>query len=73
MDINIPLLREKITEKKLTISEFADAIGMNPSTFYRKIEDGGCKFTVGQMHRTVEVLHLNRHEAVSIFLQSNSQ
>ena len=46
----------------------AREIGVDPSTFYRKLKAEGINFTVGQMHKIVEVLHLSREEAASIFL-----
>lgn len=73
MVVNVQLLREKIERTGMTVEKFSTAIGINPSTFYRKIEDGGHKFTVGQMHRTVEVLGLKQCEAVKIFLNVDSQ
>ena len=73
MFVNIKLLRQKIEEQGLTIGEFSNEIGINPSTFYRKVDNGGYKFTIGQMHKSVAVLDLNKQEAIDIFLNGNSQ
>lgn len=73
MFVNIKLLRQKIGEKGLTIGEFSNEIGIDSSTFYRKVDAGGYKFTIGQMHKTVDTLNLNKQEAIDIFLQENSQ
>jgi len=62
------MLRGKMAELKLSPEDMAQAIGVDPSTFYRKIKAEGISFTVGQMHKIVDVLHLSREEAASIFL-----
>ncbi|PWM62198.1 MAG: phage repressor protein [Clostridia bacterium] len=73
MTVNTELLRRKIEDSGMTITSFSAAIEMDPSTFYRKIDSGGCKFTIGQMHKAVAVLKLKKAEAVQIFLGENSQ
>ncbi len=73
MTVNTELLRRKIEESGMSVTSFSAAIEMDPSTFYRKIDSGGCKFTIGQMHKTVAVLKLKKAEAVQIFLGENSQ
>jgi len=68
MCTNMDMLRGKMAELKLSPEDMAQAIGVDPSTFYRKIKAEGISFTVGQMHKIVDVLHLSREEAASIFL-----
>jgi len=68
MSTNREILREKMDKKKMSPEDMARAIGVDPSTFYRKIKTDGVKFTVGQMHKIVEVLRLTKEEATSIFL-----
>ena len=65
-------LLEWIAKRGLSNSEFAEAIGIDSSTFYRKLQSKGLKFTVGQMHATVKVLNLSPREARAIFMPSNS-
>ena len=67
MQTNMNLLRGKIAEKRMTNEELAQKIGVDASTFYRKIKDEGVTFTVGQMHKIVEVLGLTNDEATAIF------
>ena len=45
----------------------ASAIGMDRSTFYRKLKDGGEKFTIGEIHGIVSAVPLSREEAIDIF------
>lgn len=68
MSTNMEKLREKMSNLKLSPEDMAREIGVDPSTFYRKLKAEGINFTVGQMHKIVEVLNLSREEAASIFL-----
>lgn len=61
-------LRGRMAELKLTPEDMAREIGVDPSTFYRKIKSDGVNFTVGQIHKIVDILKLTREEAASIFL-----
>ncbi|MBQ8603868.1 MAG: helix-turn-helix transcriptional regulator [Oscillospiraceae bacterium] len=72
MTVDVKLLESTIGEKGMTIEEFSKAIGINPSTYYRKKEKGCLTFSVGQMHSTVEVLNLTPAQAVAVFLNENS-
>jgi transcriptional regulator with XRE-family HTH domain len=72
MQTNMDKLRGKMAERKVTQEELAEQIGVDPSTFYRKMKAEGVNFTVGQMHKIVEVLNLSSDEAASIFLWNNS-
>ena len=68
MSTNMDILRSKMAELKLSPEDLAREIGVDASTFYRKIKTEGVNFTVGQMHKIVDVLKLTREEAASIFL-----
>lgn len=73
MSTNMDVLRGKMTERRVTHEEMAKLIGVDASTFYRKMKSEGTSFTVGQIHKIVEVLRLTPDEATSIFLRKNSQ
>ena len=68
MSTDMNKLRGKMRDLNVSPEDMAREIGVDPSTFYRKIKSDGVNFTVGQMHRIVEVLHLTREEATTIFL-----
>ena len=68
MSTNMDVLRGKMVERRITQEEMAKQIGVDPSTFSRKMKSGGVTFTVGQMHKIVEVLKLTGDEAATIFL-----
>ena len=72
MSTNMELLRGKMAERKLSPEDMAREIGVDASTFYRKLKNDGITFTVGQMHKIVDVLQLSCEEATSIFLWNNS-
>lgn len=69
MKTDMHKLRGKIVERQLTQEEFAALIGMDASTFSRKMRANGLAFTVGQMHKIVDILALSHDEATQIFLQ----
>lgn len=73
MSINMEMLRGKMAERHITIDDMARKMGVDASTFYRKMKSDGTNFTVGQMHTIVEALELSNEEASSIFLWKNSQ
>lgn len=62
------VLRGKMAEKKVSAEDMAKAMGIDASTFYRKMKSDGLTFTVGQMHQVVNVLKLSPDEATKIFL-----
>ena len=73
MSTNMEMLRGKMAELRISPEAMAEKIGVDASTFYRKLKTEGVTFTVGQMHKIVDVLGLSREEATSIFLWPNSQ
>lgn len=68
MSTNMDMLRGKMVEKKINAEDMAQRIGVDTSTFYRKMKSDGMSFTVGQMHKIAEVLDLSHAEASAIFL-----
>lgn len=62
------VLRGKMEKCKITNDEMAKQLGIDPSTFYQKLKADSTSFTVGQMHKIVEVLGLEPEEATAIFL-----
>ena len=68
MSVDMAKIRGRMAEMKLSPEDMAKEIGVDPSTFYRKIKAEGVNFTVGQMHKIVAVLRLSKEEAASIFL-----
>lgn len=67
MIINIPKLKSKIVEKGKTHEAVANAIGIDKSTFYRKLKNGGDGFTIGEIHRMEKEIPLTKEESIDIF------
>lgn len=63
------ILRGKMAERRIGQEEMARKLGINYSTFYRKMRSGIHSFTAGEMQKIIEVLALTDEEAVSIFLR----
>ena len=72
MVVNVQRLRGKIVEKSNTQELVADAMGMNRTTFYRKMKNGGNGFTVGDIHKMITCIPLTKEEAIDIFLINKS-
>lgn len=68
MAVNVQRLRGKIKETSKNQESVADAMGMNRSTFYRKMKSGGDGFTVGEIHKMMKYIPLTSKEATDIFL-----
>jgi len=72
--INRNKLRGKIVENGISVEELSKQIGINPSTFYRKMEDNYMsQFTIGECHKICSILKLSPEDAISIFLPAYSQ
>lgn len=71
--MNTDRIRGRMTEMHITGSQMAAELGMDPSTFYRKIKNNGREFSVADLYTFCRVLKLEKEEAADILLPSNSQ
>lgn len=69
MATNMALLRGKIVAKGLTQERVAEQMGIDSSTFSRKMQTQGLAFSIGEMHKIADILQLTSEEASAIFLQ----
>lgn len=67
MQVDVELLRSKIDEQNITIEKLSNLIGIDASTFYRKIKASGETFTVKEMFALIEVLRISKKDAEKIF------
>lgn len=67
MNIDVNRLKGKTVEKGLTGEKMAIALGIDQSTYYRKLGDGGGTFTISQVARIAEILSLTNKERTEIF------
>lgn len=65
--VNVNKLKGMIVEKQANVKELSDAIGIDESTFYRKLRADGDPFTIGEADRIAKFLSLTKDEATAIF------
>lgn len=65
--MNINKLKGKIVENGLNIEQVADMIGVDRSTFYRKLNNAD-KITIGEAVKIKDALSLSDGDAYDIFL-----
>lgn len=70
MQTNIAKLKGKLAEKGYNQSMLAEAMQLDKSTIYRKMETNGLSFTIREAHQIVDILNLTIPEAVEIFLSN---
>ena len=66
--MNVKKLKEKISEANLTGEMVSSTIGIDQSTYYRKLNTEGENFTVAQAKKLASLLNLSGKEAAEIFL-----
>lgn len=64
--VDVNKLNGKIAERNTTKKALADAIGINRSTFYRRLKTS--TLTIRDIHGICKELSLTANEAVEIFL-----
>lgn len=67
MQINVPKLKGKMAESDINAAQLAGKIGVNRTTFYRKLNSGGGSFTVKELQGIVSALNMTPNEAMNIF------
>lgn len=67
MRVNVELLKRSIAASGKTKEMVAKEIGIDYSTFSRKMKCDALAFSIGQMHKLVEVLSLSDDQASKIF------
>jgi len=67
MQVNVSKLKGKAVECGLTGEELSKRIGIDQSTYYRKLKESGKSFTLNQVFEIAKALSLSKEEAVQIF------
>jgi len=65
--MNVNKLKGKIVENGLNVATLASKIGIDTSSFYRKMNNQGETFTVKEVNLICKHLSLTKEEALSIF------
>lgn len=66
--MDIEALKKQITLRGYNVVNFSDAVKIDRSTFYRRLSDNGCSFTIEEVKRMKNVLNLDEDSAAKIFL-----
>lgn len=67
MRVDIDLLKKSIAASGKTKETVAKELGIDYSTFSRKMNSDALAFSIGQMHKMVDVLDISADQAKSIF------
>ncbi len=67
--MNVNKLRGKIVENGFDIRSLSKKMGLDRSTFYRKLNNNGDTFTVKEINQMVSLLNLSANDAISIFFK----
>lgn len=65
--VNINKLRGRMVEQKVNADKMAELLGINRSTFYRKLENNGDLFTIKEVQIMSKALKLNLDDVNDIF------
>lgn len=64
---NADKLKATLKEKGMSVEEVSKLIGIDKSTFYRKLASDGATFTVGEVDKMSKALSLTVEEINAIF------
>lgn len=67
---NTMKLKGLIVERGTTQEAVADALGIDRSTFHRKLKNGGDNFTVAEVNKMIEAIPMSFAEATEIFFRN---
>ena len=70
MQIDVNRLKGKTVELGLTGAAVAEKLGIDQSTYYRKLGAGGGSFTIAQAQMFSKILELSPNECSTIFFGS---
>lgn len=68
--VDVSRLKGKIVERNTTQEELANKIGIDKSTFYRKMKRNG-NFSIKEVNMIVSTLNLSKDEALFIFFSES--
>ena len=65
--VNVTLLHAAMRDRQVSVDQAAEALGMDRSTFYRRINRTGAKFTVEDVSKLSALLKLSAQALQQIF------
>lgn len=66
---DIKLLKKFMDEKKVTMHDLADGIGVDRATLYRKLAKEGSTFSIAEANKIRNYLNLSSADATRIFFK----
>lgn len=67
---NADKLKAVLKEKEMSIEEISKVIGIDKSTFYRKLASNGASFTIGEVEKLSKALALSVDDINAIFFSN---
>ena len=71
--MNIQKVEERRKDLGISVPEIAEMLGMDASTYYRKLQKNGEGFSALDLTVFKRELHLSEKEALELLLSENSQ
>lgn len=68
MPVDVERIKIRMNEMDLTVKDVVNALGIDESTYYRKMANNGKTFSVEQAQKLSILLDLTKQEASEIFL-----
>ncbi len=68
MPVDVERIKIRMNEMDLTVKDVVNALGIDESTYYRKMANSGKTFSVEQAQKLSVLLDLTKQEASEIFL-----
>jgi DNA-binding helix-turn-helix protein len=68
MPIDTAALKSRMSACGVTVSKLAKELGIDESTYYRRMANDGNTFTVRQAQQIATILNLSKRDAAAIFL-----
>lgn len=68
--VNIERLKTALKSRNISIEQAAEHMGINPATFYRRVNRYGEKFTVAEVMRLAELLNMDSQTMQDIFFDT---
>ena len=68
MPVDVERIKIRMNEMDLTVKDVVNALGIDESTYYRKMANSGKPFSVEQAQKLSVLLDLTKQEASEIFL-----
>ena len=66
--MNTQEVKKRMEDKHISVEMMSKELGMNPSTYYRKMQNNGGEFSALDLMVFKRVLQMNEQDAVSFLL-----